>query len=250
MPPEFRASYRKVAAERGEEEAASWARRMKNGEPRIDLKPREKRLLDLRKAGHSLSVTASKANVTPSAVKKTFQRLRERGVVIPEPVAGPWEWTEAIEGRVRKLFQEGMSAGEIAGQIGAPSRNTIIGKIARLGLKRAVKLGHSASVKTKPARVVAPVARAKPAMAAKPDLPPKPVEPKKAATTAGDDAQVDTITIHELRENRCHWPFGDPRDEGFRYCGAPVAAATRERGRFYCDRHMAAAAVPGKGRGR
>ena len=70
------------------------------------------------------------------------------------------------------------------------------------------------------------------------------------ATTEAEAAPQGAITIHELRDHRCHWPFGDPRDESFRYCGAPVAVATRERGRFYCDGHMAAASVPAKGRGR
>ena len=262
VPPEFRSSYRKVAAERGEEEAAAWARRMKNGEPRIDLKPREKRLLDLRKAGHSLSVTARKADVTPSAVKKTFQRLRERGVVIPEPVAAPWEWTDELEDRVRKFYAQGWSAAAIAEQIDAPSRNTVIGKIARLGLKRALgpikpKVALLAlkrdtePVTCKSAIVRKPVVR-KPTVARSLDAQASTPEPVEAlpATTEANAAPPGAITIHELRDHRCHWPFGDSRDEGFRYCGAPVAAATRERGRFYCDGHMAAAAVPGKGRGR
>lgn len=34
----------------------------------------------------------------------------------------------------------------------------------------------------------------------------------------------------------CQWPIGDPRDEDFRFCGAPAV-----EGRPYCDRHCARA---------
>ena len=30
----------------------------------------------------------------------------------------------------------------------------------------------------------------------------------------------------------CQWPFGDPQDEDFRYCGAPTHAPYS-----YCERH-------------
>lgn len=253
VPPEFRAGYRKVAAERGEEDAASWARRMKNGEPApIELTSREKQLLDLRTAGHSLSVMAGKAEVTPSAVKKTLQRLRGRGVEIPAPAAAVWDWTDELVEKVRTLHGQGRSAGQIADEIGAPTRNTVIGKIARLGLKRADAPKPKAAVVQKAAAPGVPVAKvaSKPALLKPaPPPPPKPIE-AKPATTAAEGAPADAITIHELRDHRCHWPFGDPRDDDFRYCGAPVAAATRERGRFYCDGHLAAASVPAKGRGR
>ena len=261
VPPEFRSGYRKVAAERGEEEAAAWARRMKNGEPSLDLKPRERQLLELRAAGHSLSVTASKADVTPSAVKKAFRRLRERGVAVPEPVAASWEWTEALEAEVRRLHGKGWSAGAIAQQIGSPTRNVVIGKIARLGLKRAGPIKPKIAllalkrdtepVTCKPAIVRKPVVR-KPTVARSLDAHASTPEPVEAlpATTEANAAPPGAITIHELRDHRCHWPFGDPRDEGFRYCGAPVAHATRDRELCYCAGHMAVAYAPGKGRGR
>lgn len=39
--------------------------------------------------------------------------------------------------------------------------------------------------------------------------------------------------------DRCQWPFGDPREPGFRFCGEPAAI-----GRPYCPEHCARAYRP------
>jgi hypothetical protein len=41
-------------------------------------------------------------------------------------------------------------------------------------------------------------------------------------------------TIANLEANDCRWPFGDPRQPGFHFCGAPQQA-----GRPYCAAHCA-----------
>lgn len=45
-------------------------------------------------------------------------------------------WTEQAVSDLKRLHSEGLSASEIAKQIGCPSRNAVIGKVHRLGLVR------------------------------------------------------------------------------------------------------------------
>lgn len=60
-----------------------------------------------------------------------------------------FEWTETAVSDLQRLFAEGMSAAKIAVEIGAPTRNTVIGKIARMGLIRLKPVKQA-----KPANVV------------------------------------------------------------------------------------------------
>jgi len=51
-------------------------------------------------------------------------------------------------------------------------------------------------------------------------------------------------TLLELESGDCRWPVGDPRHDGFHFCGAPQML-----GRPYCVAHWPLSFVPGKGRG-
>lgn len=50
-------------------------------------------------------------------------------------------------------------------------------------------------------------------------------------------------SLIELDANDCRWPVGDPRQEGFHFCGAQQVL-----GRPYCIQHWQLSFVPGKGR--
>ena len=50
-------------------------------------------------------------------------------------------------------------------------------------------------------------------------------------------------TMADLEHSDCRWPIGDPRQEGFHFCGAKQTA-----GRPYCEEHWNMAFVPSKGR--
>lgn len=50
-------------------------------------------------------------------------------------------------------------------------------------------------------------------------------------------------TLLELESGDCRWPVGDPRHDGFHFCGAPQVL-----GRPYCITHWPLSFVPGKGR--
>lgn len=52
-----------------------------------------------------------------------------------------------------------------------------------------------------------------------------------------------TKSLLDLEANECRWPIGDPRKEGFHFCGAQQVL-----GRPYCIQHWQLSFVPGKSR--
>lgn len=57
------------------------------------------------------------------------------------------------------------------------------------------------------------------------------------------DKKKSYKTLLELEAGDCRWPVGDPRQDGFHFCGAPQMV-----GRPYCVAHWPLSFVPGKGR--
>jgi GcrA cell cycle regulator len=58
-------------------------------------------------------------------------------------------WTDERVERLKKLWADGLSASQIAAQLGGVSRNAVIGKVHRLNLPGRAKSGGQASVRTK-----------------------------------------------------------------------------------------------------
>lgn len=181
-------------------------------------------------------------------------------------------WSDDRISTLKKMWQQGKSASEIAEKLGGVTRNAVIGKAHRLGLsgrpspikpvsakkpvaavaKKEVAPAKKpmASVAAKPLApakkpVPAPVA-AKPMVAAKPVLqakpipnaPGKPPEPIVLAALANATSRKDgkVLSILELNERMCRWPVGDPKESGFGYCGSPANTAHP-----YCAEHVAIA---------
>ncbi|WP_050752898.1 MULTISPECIES: GcrA family cell cycle regulator [unclassified Oceanicaulis] len=157
-------------------------------------------------------------------------------------------WTEDRVETLKKLWADGLSASQIAKQLGGVTRNAVIGKVHRLGLS-----GRAAP--SRPARRPAPrpaprPAAAKPAVAkaAAPQAAPvKPkaviAEAKSAPLTAPKDAAKlpngEYATVLTLREGMCKWPIGDPTDTEFRFCGRHSGV-----GNAYCEAHAQLAYQP------
>ena len=40
------------------------------------------------------------------------------------------------------------------------------------------------------------------------------------------------VQLVDLKERMCHWPLGDPKEPGFKFCGGPSV-----EGMPYCDHH-------------
>jgi len=134
-------------------------------------------------------------------------------------------WTaEAVED-LKRLALEGRSASAIAAAVGAASRNAVIGKANRIGIKlngdgRAALVG-----KTR-----AGARRARWAATS-----------SKPGATFGEAevGEMQRVRFEEIREFACRWPLGDPRTGEFAYCGLTPA-----RGQSYCAGHCRMAYRP------
>lgn len=156
-------------------------------------------------------------------------------------------WTEDRVETLKKLWADGLSASQIAKQLGGVTRNAVIGKVHRLGLS-----GRAAP--SRPARRPAPRPAPRPATAkpviAKTAPQSAPVKAKPAAAEAKsaplmapkDAAKLpngEYATVLTLREGMCKWPIGDPTDTEFRFCGRHSGV-----GNAYCEAHAQLAYQP------
>jgi GcrA cell cycle regulator len=143
-------------------------------------------------------------------------------------------WTDERVELLKKLWQEGLSASQIAKQLGGVTRNAVIGKVHRLGLS-----GRAAP--SKPARPVFKAPRpARPV--APPAAPRRVAEPSAAAPQPSPVRYVDetpgTATVLTLGAHMCKWPIGDPSLDSFTFCGRRTDDGP------YCHEHAQVAYQP------
>lgn len=136
----------------------------------------------------------------------------------------PSLWTPARVARLRRLWNEGCTAAEIARRLaGGVTRNAVLGKLYRLGLCQ---------------RALAPrrgAARGEPG-AARPRLAAAPAAGHGADHAAvGPDTGLRGLASVLSIDRGCRWPLGDPLQPGFSLCGRPVARGA------YCAAHAARA---------
>ena len=117
-------------------------------------------------------------------------------------------WTEERIKLLEKLWKEGLTASQIAAQLGdGVTRNAVIGKAHRLGLASRPSPLKTEGAKPKPVR----------------KKPPPPEEQER-------------ITLLELTERMCKWPIGHPGEPDFKFCGQ-----NSPPGQPYCPHHAALA---------
>lgn len=155
-------------------------------------------------------------------------------------------WDEDKVAEFRKLWDEGLSASQIAPVLGV-TRNAVCGAARRLKLPS--RISPIAPKKTQQ--------KAKPVLKAKKIVPPKdrrafnggmvqkmnalreePVLPSNSRFLRSDvwnpqPGQV-LLPLEKLTENTCRWPLSDPV-AGF--CGQQTATDKRGRQRSYCPHH-------------
>lgn len=140
-------------------------------------------------------------------------------------------WTDERIALLKDCWESGMTASQIAERLGeGVSRNAVIGKAHRLGLKARpspVKGGEeeAASPVTPPATAeAAPAVRTETPVRAEPARPAakKPAKPGKSART----------TLLDLSEKVCKWPIGHPGEADFHFCGK-----ASQPGFPYCNEH-------------
>jgi GcrA cell cycle regulator len=155
-------------------------------------------------------------------------------------------WTDERVEQLKKLWSDGLSASQIAAEIGNVSRNAVIGKVHRLGLSgRGKAKAASAQRPRKSARTPsAPLAIAESVrnnVVLAPVAAPLTLD-HEPEITMEEEVVVpisERVTIMELRESMCRWPMGDPTKPEFRFCGARSVT-----GLPYCTHHARVAYQP------
>ena len=144
-------------------------------------------------------------------------------------------WTDERVELLKKLWQDGLSASQIAKQLGGVTRNAVIGKVHRLGLS-------GRATPSKPQRTVFKAPRA-PRPVAAPSAPRRIAEPVSAHAQPTPVRYVDEepgmATVLTLGVHMCKWPIGDPSLDSFTFCGR----RTDEVGP-YCGQHAQVAYQP------
>jgi GcrA cell cycle regulator len=143
--------------------------------------------------------------------------------------ATPRPWGESEDAKLAKLWAEGLSARQIAEQLGTGrSRNAVIGRIHRRGLGRRADPNRRLHSLPRPSRRKAQ-GRAIPRIKAEPYNP-------AAETILPLGAGV---SLMELSDITCRFPIGDPQEADFTFCGR-----TRDCDGPYCIGHARIAYTP------
>jgi GcrA cell cycle regulator len=159
-----------------------------------------------------------------------------------------WTWTDERVEQLKKLWgEDGLSASQIAAELGGITRNAVIGKVHRLGLSGRAKAPSSAVPRqrkpraTSQFRTARPVARGNTALA------------RHALAYMEIEAEVESepelldnvipigqrCTILQLTDATCHWPIGDPSAADFFFCGGKSVSSMP-----YCAYHCRMAYQP------
>ena len=153
-------------------------------------------------------------------------------------------WTDERVEQLKKLWNDGLSASQVAAELGGITRNAVIGKVHRLGLSGRAKSPASPVPRQRKPRASAMLLRvARPALRGNTALARMPAyeidyEPDPEIT-----AEIVPIgqrcTLLELSDSKCRWPIGDPGAHDFFFCGGkPV------EGLPYCAHHARIAYQP------
>jgi len=151
-------------------------------------------------------------------------------------------WTDDRVEQLKKLWEAGLSASQIAAELGNVTRNAVIGKVHRLGLSGRAKSPSTAvprQRKVRPAqqmmRVSRPMSRGNTALAHafEVEMEPDPIAYDNVVPMS------QRLSLQELSEATCHWPIGDPATTEFFFCGGKPLD-----GLPYCNYHSRAAYQP------
>ena len=139
-----------------------------------------------------------------------------------------WTWTDERVELLKKLWSDGLSASQIAGELGGITRNAVIGKVHRLGLSGRAKTPSSSVPRPRKPRAPSTFSRSssRPAMRGNTALAHAMPALEMEMEVDSEPEMIDNIipmgqrcTILQLTEATCHWPIGDPGSPEFFFCG-------------------------------
>lgn len=158
-------------------------------------------------------------------------------------------WTKEREELLRKLWNEGYSGGRIAKELGGLTRNAVVGKAWRIGLRRDPE---TISINCRPTKKIKAVRKAyrernnwrtvanKGARWNGVGLNgPVDVRVLTSAPLPNIQDQPGRYQLTDLQPHMCKWPIGDPQQSDFGFCGK-----CRVADRPYCAEHVARANIP------
>jgi GcrA cell cycle regulator len=159
-------------------------------------------------------------------------------------------WTDDRVELLKKLWSDGLSASQIAAELGGISRNSVIGKVHRLGLSGRAKSPSSAVPRQRKPRAHGHMMRiARPGIRGNTALAPMHAYDTEIEPEPELIENIIPIgqrcSILELNESKCRWPIGDPSSADFFFCGGKTAD-----GLPYCGYHSRVAYQPAADRRR
>jgi len=159
----------------------------------------------------------------------------------------PAGWSDERVELLKKLWMEGLSASQIAGQLGdGVTRNAVIGKVHRLKLSARAK-PQSSAARPRPAQrppvrrpgsgmsgSSGPSSMGSPRTVVRQNVG-RPQTMGATALATNYEAQAEVyvapnvqelfipeekrLTLLQLNEHTCKWPIGDPMAKDFHFCG-------------------------------
>ncbi|MGA8616056.1 MAG: GcrA family cell cycle regulator [Xanthobacteraceae bacterium] len=156
-------------------------------------------------------------------------------------------WTDERVELLKKLWSEGLSASQIAAELGGVTRNAVIGKVHRLGLSGRAKSASSGAPRQRKARAPTHMLRIGRSIRGNTAL-----APAYDIEAEAEPELIDNIipiaqrcTILDLTEATCRWPVGDPGAGDFFFCGGNTLGSLP-----YCPHHARIAYQPASDRRR
>ena len=157
-------------------------------------------------------------------------------------------WTDERTLLAKELWEKGISAGEIASQLGGITRNAVIGKVHRSIWGNRSKTGAPVEEKKPRKKSRSRIFTPKKAVEQQPvtDIEsPADIFPERALIVSSSFNEGGPRPLLQLKSKDCRWPINDSTPtQGFLFCAAPV----EEGCKTYCEAHRGVAFQDRSGR--
>ena len=131
-------------------------------------------------------------------------------------------WTHERIEQLKKLWEAGYTASNIAAELGGITRNAVIGKAHRLGLSGRMKSKSKVSSVSIVRKRKMPVNKN-----------------SKIIELTTSVEPMNPTSFADIKDGLCRWPLGEPEDSDFKFCGRKCA-----EGMIYCTEHHSLAYQP------
>jgi len=136
------------------------------------------------------------------------------------------DWNADRIETLTRLWREGLSASQVARQMGDLTRSAVIGKVHRLGIAGRDTPSRPRNTGGRPST------RPRASAGGQPRRLGQARSPRSIPPTKVDFDAPPTATLLTLGEHGCRWPIGDPNDASFGFCGRLKAGSGA-----YCAGH-------------